>query len=150
MDIHLRNGEEIVQHLRESPRHALNIGLMIGVLVVAAPVLAKLALGEATGSRSLLLYALSGAGVGLVNFLLRYQRLEVLLTTQRLLLREGLMRRTVGDYAFADILSIDGLQEHEFDVKTADGMTWRLFGLPNLARFRENLTRAIAGSSAQG
>lgn len=146
----LRPNETIIYWLRQGPGEALQIALLTGGLTALIPPVLGHLKGESTSATTLVLSAILGIAIGAPHFLRAYRRLELVLTSQRLFVRQGLLARHAGEIPLTDIVSIDdaGAGFRSFAVKTAGGQTWQIGGLPNLDRIREtllSLTEATVG-----
>ena len=145
MKVHLQRGETLIHELRQSPRHALNIALLVGSLSILPHLVVEFVEGGPVGGWAWPTWIAIGAVIGIGLFLGFYRCQEFTLTSNRLFLSEGHLKRRTGQYALCDILSVEDGLPGSFLIKTGDGAVWKISGLPNQARVQKNLVDAIAG-----
>lgn len=140
----LRPDEQILYWARQSAREALQIALLTGLIAAVVRIAFDIHWGDQSLTAIVVGGAFAGLGIGLPHFVMAFRRLELVLTSDRLFYRKGLVIRKSGEVAVTDIREIKGSKsgDQPFELKTIDGESLQVAGLPDLGQLRETLAKA--------
>ena len=148
----LRPGDEIKYWGEESPRRALRIALLGGVPIGLLKAGLEVWAYGYTNTPSLILDGAGGFLVGVVLlFFLNFHRKECVLTSDRLLYRQGLVRQILGsmdEVPITDISTIAGGNSDDgpLVLMLNGGQSLQISNLPNLDQLRDALEEAIGAT----